>query len=476
MLTRNIAVKLTAASASECLFVDFLSEIEPKKVKIAIGSKWVFENKKDKHRIITKNKARLVAQGYSQEERIDYDETFAPVVRMNAIMIFLVYATYMNFIVFQMDVKSAFLNGKIKEVYIKHPPDFESSEFPDYVCKLDKALYRLKQAPKGLCGDLTVESLVFHNNNVVGNFSYPQSTPAYKEICKFLMNCPLAEAFTRTSSVVYQNFLKEFWCTTIVYDLNPPTNDFEVRPLKEFKFQFSVMNGKKLLTIDFKTFTESTGINYYDGTYVSHPSPEAVKAELAKIIINLVLLDMTPVLKNCFSCDLEDLVYLYNSSPRYDTRPENCFPVAWRILFTFGIQVLGGNYSSTEQTNSIQQLLAYCLLTGIKVDILKIIYSDLVTSITNKSRKKYVSYPRFIACTLEVLLGTSYTQNENFRIPPTILSNSNFYKNPSKVTPIELTASMIVVNNHGTLVSPLPFIVKKKKKKPQTVTPTLPKS
>ncbi|GJX43359.1 retrovirus-related pol polyprotein from transposon TNT 1-94 [Tanacetum coccineum] len=137
MLTRSMAAKLTAASASECLFADFLYEIEPKK------------NKKDKHGTTTKNKARLVAQGYTQEEGIDYDETFAPVARMEAIRIFLAFATYMNFKVYQMDVKSAFLNGKLKEeVYVKQPPGFEISEFLDYVCKLDKALYGLKQAPK----------------------------------------------------------------------------------------------------------------------------------------------------------------------------------------------------------------------------------------------------------------------------------------------------------------------------------------
>ncbi|GKC04033.1 retrovirus-related pol polyprotein from transposon TNT 1-94, partial [Tanacetum coccineum] len=117
--------------------------------KIAIGSKWVFRNKKDEHGTIIKNKARLVIHGYSQEEGIDYDETFAPMARMEAIRIFLAFVTYMNFKVYQMDVKSAFLNGKLKEeVYVKQPPGFESSEFPDYVCKLDKALYGLKQAPR----------------------------------------------------------------------------------------------------------------------------------------------------------------------------------------------------------------------------------------------------------------------------------------------------------------------------------------
>ncbi|GJY80883.1 retrovirus-related pol polyprotein from transposon TNT 1-94 [Tanacetum coccineum] len=127
--------------------------------KIAIGSKWVFKNKKDKHGITTKNKARLVAQGYSQEEGINYDKTLAPVARMEAIRIFHSFATYMNFKVYQMHVKSAFLNGKLKEeVYVKEPPGFESSEFPDYVCKLDKALYGLKQAPRECTSNTSMTS------------------------------------------------------------------------------------------------------------------------------------------------------------------------------------------------------------------------------------------------------------------------------------------------------------------------------
>nr|GEV31029.1 reverse transcriptase domain-containing protein [Tanacetum cinerariifolium] len=156
MLTRSMAAKLTTASASECLFVDFLSEIKHKKVSKALKHPgWIDamqeelnQNKKDEHGTTTKNKARLVAQGYSKEEEIDYDETFAPIARMEAIRIFLTFAIYMNFKVYQMDVKSAFLNGELKEVYVKHPPGYESSEFHDYVCKLDKTLYRLKQAPK----------------------------------------------------------------------------------------------------------------------------------------------------------------------------------------------------------------------------------------------------------------------------------------------------------------------------------------
>ncbi|GKB02100.1 putative ribonuclease H-like domain-containing protein [Tanacetum coccineum] len=154
-----------------CLFACFLSQVEPKKViqaltdpswikamqdellqfklqkvwtlvdlpygKSAIRTKWVYKNKKDERGIVVRNKARLVAQGYTQEEEIDYDEVFAPVARIEAIRLFLAYASFMNFDVYQMDVKSAFLYGKIEEeVYVYQPPEFEDPEFPDRVYKV----------------------------------------------------------------------------------------------------------------------------------------------------------------------------------------------------------------------------------------------------------------------------------------------------------------------------------------------------
>ncbi|GJU53981.1 putative ribonuclease H-like domain-containing protein [Tanacetum coccineum] len=117
--------------------------------KRAIGTKWVYKNKKDERGIVIKNKARLVSQGYTQEEGIDYDEVFAPVARIEAIRLFLAYASFKDFVVYQMDVKSAFLYGKIEEeVYICQPPGFEDPDFPDRVYKVEKALYGLHQAPR----------------------------------------------------------------------------------------------------------------------------------------------------------------------------------------------------------------------------------------------------------------------------------------------------------------------------------------
>ncbi|GJR81389.1 putative ribonuclease H-like domain-containing protein [Tanacetum coccineum] len=173
-----------------CLFSCFLSQEEPKKIVDAlkdeswveamqeellqfqiqnvwvlvdcpkgvrpIGTKWVLKNKKDERGIVIRNKARLVAQGYTQEEGIDYEEVFAPVARIEAIRLFLAYASYMGFTVYQMDVKSAFLYGTIdEEVYVMQPPGFEDPEFPDKVYRVEKAMYGLHQAPRAWYGTLS---------------------------------------------------------------------------------------------------------------------------------------------------------------------------------------------------------------------------------------------------------------------------------------------------------------------------------
>nr|GEZ69993.1 hypothetical protein [Tanacetum cinerariifolium] len=123
--------------------------VNPPYGKRAIGTKWVYRNKKDERGIVIRNKARLVAQGHKQDERIDYEEVFAPIVRIEAIQLFLAYASFMGFMVYQMDVESAFLYGTIKEeVYVCQPPGFEDPDHPDKVYKVVKALYGLHQAPR----------------------------------------------------------------------------------------------------------------------------------------------------------------------------------------------------------------------------------------------------------------------------------------------------------------------------------------
>ncbi|KAJ9554351.1 hypothetical protein OSB04_018396 [Centaurea solstitialis] len=190
-------IKTRRQSGNVCLYVNFISENEPKEIDDAlhdpawvsamqeelaefirnnvwllvprprkrtiIGSKWIFRNKLDEIGTIIRNKAHLVAQGYRQEEGIDYDETFAPVARLEAIRLFLAFAAHMNFKVFQMDIKNALLNGKLnEEVYVAQPPGFVDPKFPDHVYTLNKALYGFKTGSSCL---IYVDDIIFGSTN-----------------------------------------------------------------------------------------------------------------------------------------------------------------------------------------------------------------------------------------------------------------------------------------------------------------------
>ncbi|GJT95976.1 putative ribonuclease H-like domain-containing protein [Tanacetum coccineum] len=130
--------------------------------KMAIGTKWVFRNKKDERGIVIKNKARLVTQGYTQEEGINYDVVFSPVAKIEAIRLFLAYASYKDFVVYQMDVKSAFLYGSIKEeVYVCQPPGFEDPDFLDRRGKIDKTLFIRRDKGDIMLVQVYVDDIIF---------------------------------------------------------------------------------------------------------------------------------------------------------------------------------------------------------------------------------------------------------------------------------------------------------------------------
>jgi hypothetical protein len=120
-----------------------------------IGTKWVWRNKEGEKGEVVRNRSRLVAQGFSQNEGIDYEETIALVARLEAIRILLAFYVAKGFKLHQMDAKSAFLNGVLEEeVYVRQPPGFESEKYPHWVYKLRKALYGLKKVPRAWYGRL----------------------------------------------------------------------------------------------------------------------------------------------------------------------------------------------------------------------------------------------------------------------------------------------------------------------------------
>jgi hypothetical protein len=187
---RNRVIQPTSEVANQVSYNCYLAQIEPKKVDEAlqdeswvsamheelhqftrndvwtlvpcpteqniIGTMWIFKNKTDEHGTVVWNKTRLVAQGYTQIEGVDFDEIFVPVARLESIRILLSIACHLGFKLYQIDVKSAFLNDILQEeVYVEQPKGFQDPHHSHHVYKLKKALYGLKQAPRAWYERLT---------------------------------------------------------------------------------------------------------------------------------------------------------------------------------------------------------------------------------------------------------------------------------------------------------------------------------
>nr|GEW25722.1 retrovirus-related Pol polyprotein from transposon TNT 1-94 [Tanacetum cinerariifolium] len=153
-IRRQLAIDLEM-----CIFVLTMSTAEPKNIKEAMAdSAWIevmqeklhqFDRLQDEDQTVIPNKARLVAKGYAQEEGISFEESFAPVARLEAVRIFFAYAAHKSFPIYQMDVKTAFLNGPLlEEVYVAQQDGFVDPDHPEKVYRLRKVLYGLKQAPR----------------------------------------------------------------------------------------------------------------------------------------------------------------------------------------------------------------------------------------------------------------------------------------------------------------------------------------
>ncbi|GJR36581.1 retrovirus-related pol polyprotein from transposon TNT 1-94 [Tanacetum coccineum] len=410
MLTRSMAAKLTAAIASECLFADFLSEIEPKKISKALKHLGWIDAMQEELNQFYRNK----------EEGIDYDETFAPVARMEAIKIFLAFATYMNFKVYQMDVKSAFLNGKLKEeVYVKQPPGFESSKFTDYVCKLDKALYGLKQAPKAWYE--TLSTFLIQNKFTRGRmdntlFIYKSkgevlivqvyvddiifSSTSYKLCKQFEKLMTKKFEMSMMGELTYflrlqikqddkgisicqeqytRNLLKKYEISdssSVKTSMVPPNNlgpDLAGKSVNETSYRGMI--GSLMYLTETRPdiqFSTVLCVRYQSNLKESH---------LIAVKRILRYLKGTPTLGLYYPkysgfdlkgySDSDYAVAISSAEAEYVVAAGCCASIIWMKsqLSDYDIHykmVLGGNYSSSKQVNSIQHLLAYSLITGTK--------------------------------------------------------------------------------------------------------------
>ncbi|GJX87131.1 retrovirus-related pol polyprotein from transposon TNT 1-94 [Tanacetum coccineum] len=521
--TRSRIRDSDAASAHECLYVNFLSEIEPKKLiealeeegwvivmqeelnqfernkvwtlvpkphgKTIIRTKWIWKNKMDEEGVVTKNKARLVGHGYNQQEGIDYEETFAPVAILEAIRIFLAYTAHMVFVVYQMDVNSAFLNGKLsEEVYVQQHLGFESSKFPDHVCKLDKALYGLKQAPRAWYQANPKESHLYPKGSGFDLKAYSDSDYAGCNLdrkstsggCQILGGKLVCWSAKKQSSVAMSSAEAEYvaaaGCYAQVLWIKSQLVDYDVLYDKVPIFcdntnAIAISNNPVL-----HSRTKYIDIRYHfirdhilKGDIELHFVPTELKLanifikplaepSFTRLVAELEVDDATKDIsfslshfKNQLSVNLFDFLTDIGL-----TDSKSVMPLPPKGTVRAGLATLGlankdkPSLTSTELVNSSplklnQQTIAYCLIFGLEINIGDIIFKDLINKLQNgkKNRETNVCYTRYISLVLEQLLGENYNDESLTVLKPHHISAASF-QTPS-ASEVSLTSHMLKV-------------------------------
>ncbi|GJZ93378.1 retrovirus-related pol polyprotein from transposon TNT 1-94 [Tanacetum coccineum] len=448
----------------------------------------------------------MVSQGYNQQEGIDYEETFVPVTRLEAIRIFLAYAAYMGFIVHQMDVKSAFLKWKIsEEVYVQQPPRFESSEFPNHVCKLNKSLYVLKQALRAwyeallkfliqhkfvrekyvkdllkkydIANSALVKCPMLPSNNlgpdeskVFVNETLYQANPneshlvAVKRIfrkstsgdCQILAGKLVCWSAKKQSFVAMSSAKAEYvtaaGCCAQVLCIKSQLADYDVLYDKYTSeadtatksITFTLSHFDKPLSFDLDVFSFVIGLKCSED-FVSIPPKEIVKAGLATLgLIN----------ENDTSLSSSNLI---NSSPM----KIKYFSPKLRVLMQYIVKCLGGMQGSHDQLNVNQQTIVYCLCWGLSVCIASILFSDRIAQlhpvIGKKETKSNIYYTRYFSFIMEHLLGEAYINDNLKTLKPyhiTALSFKPILENETALTAHMCKVAELSLDPIKTLLPP----------------------
>nr|GEX15050.1 hypothetical protein [Tanacetum cinerariifolium] len=221
-LSQSVRTRRQFKSDGEmCMFA--LTELVDRPLcKNVINMKWLWKNKRDEENTVIRNKSHLVAKGYAQKEGVDFEESFAPVARLEAVRLFIAYAAHKSFSVYQMDVKTAFLYGPLKEeVYVNKPDGFVDPYHPDKVYRLKKALYGLKQAPRAW----------------------------YDELSNFLVSKGFSKSFIDQTLFITKHrgdiFLVQIYVDDIIFGFTNPNLSKRFEKLMHNKFEMSMMGELK---------------------------------------------------------------------------------------------------------------------------------------------------------------------------------------------------------------------------------------
>ncbi|GKB59050.1 retrovirus-related pol polyprotein from transposon TNT 1-94 [Tanacetum coccineum] len=344
----------------------------------------------DKHiklvNIIGNPRAGMLNSAMTKELSAASTHEFA---RLEAIKIFLAFATYMNFTIYQMDMKSDFLNGKMKEeVYVKQPPGFERSEFPNHVCKLDKALYGLKQAPKAWYE--TLSTFLTKHKFVTGKID---NTLFIKQSEKGIL-------------INQEKYVKDLLKK---YDINGSSVKTPMVPPNNLGLD---LNGKAANETQYRDFDLK---GYSDSDYVGCNMDRKSTSGACQLLGGKLV---------CWGAKKEQFVAMSSAEAKYVAAAGCCanilwmkrysreseakgtlrkgfLPPRWTLLMGQIIQRLGGKTGGLDQVSNKDAIILYCLVDRVEIDFAKLIWEDFLSKLNKKTREKIVPYSRFLSLLLQ---------------------------------------------------------------------------
>nr|GEY02622.1 uncharacterized mitochondrial protein AtMg00810-like [Tanacetum cinerariifolium] len=398
--------------------------------KRATGTKWVYKNKKDERGIVVRNKARLVAQGHTQEKGINYEEVFAPVARIEAIRLFLAYASFIGFMVYQMDVKSVFLYGTIEEeVYVCQPPGFEDPDHPD---KTDQTLFIKKQKGDILLVQIYVDDIIFGATN--------------KDLCKSFKK--LMKDKFQMSSIRELTFFLGLQVKQKEDGIFINQDKYVAEILKKFGFT----EGKSASTpIDTEKYLlkdpdgEDVDVHIYRSMigslmYLTSSRPDIMFAFWKTVAVKQsndvtriqALVDKKKVVVT--EATIRDALHLddaegveclpneeifatlarmgYEKSSTKLTFYKAFFSSQWKFLIHTILQSLSAKRTSWNEFSSAMASVVICLATGRTFNFSRYIFESLVRNVDSSS--KFYIYPRFIQLIIQNQLGDFSTHSTKY--------------------------------------------------------------
>ncbi|GJZ62074.1 retrovirus-related pol polyprotein from transposon TNT 1-94 [Tanacetum coccineum] len=434
-------------------------------------------NKRDERGVVVRNKARLVAQGYTQEEGIDYDEVFAPVARIEAIRLFLAFASFMGFIVYQMDVKSAFLYGTIdEEVYVSQPPGFVDPDHPTKVYKVVKALYGLHQAPRawespfdleafsdsdyggsnldrksttGGCQFLGQRLISWHcfvgSNQLLGlwfQFCIPKSTIDNESTICIVMKPSYPVYHSKTKHIeIRHHFIRDCYEKKLISvekihtDLN--VADLLTKPFDGPRFNYLVVSIGFAEIVDFlrgsnlryaltsnptiydslvKQFWQTATTNTIaDGTLEIHATIDTIGYTITEASIRdtLQLADATGITMLPNDEIFEGMGQMGYPTDGTFTFWKSFFTPQWRYLVHHLLHCISSKSGGWDQFGSNIATALICLSTDRVYNFSKLIFDGMVANL--KSKTKFLMYPRFLQMILNI-----QTENKHLYLAVTL--------------------------------------------------------